>query len=381
MKETVLERARTRLMVVAPFFGSLLLRHPMRETDKVPTAAVNMRGEIMYNREFSEKLSMPEAVFVLAHEVMHNAFAHLARRGDRDPEVWNIANDAIINEILADEMHGDAKPINGCVMIKGASEYSSEQLYEKLWHEQEENGKQYGLNMDDLCHDDAEGSQPTPDEVKQMIADAKAELAAAATAAKMCGSLSANMEKIIGGFLDSKVPWYTVLERFFTGRAQQHQSWSHPNRRYLRKAYLPRRERMPSMGPIIVGVDTSGSIDDEELKKYFGHLNALFEQCHPTSVTVVYCDSAVHKVEEFTPDEFPIVSRPVVGGGGTDMGEIVRWANENAEPDCIVIFTDGYTPLPEPDECQYPLVWVCSTEALENESNVPGMVITDYKED
>lgn len=380
MKETTLERARTRLTVVAPFFGSILLRHAMREDNSIPTMAVNMRGEIMYNREFSDSLTMPEAVFVLAHEVMHVAFAHLARRGDRDPLVWNIANDAIINEILSREMSNDAKAPEGCVSIRGASEYSSEQLYEKLLKDQEK-GKQYGLNMDDLCHDEGDGEdkQPTEAEVKQMIADAKAELAAAATAAKMCGSLSAGMEKIVGGFLESHVPWHTVLERFFTGKAQQHQSWSHPNRRYLRTAYLPRRERMPSMGPVIIGVDTSGSVSEDELKQYFGHLNALFEQCHPSSVTVVYCDSTVSKVEEFLPDEFPIVSRKVVGGGGTDMGEIVRWANRNAEADAIVILTDGYTPYPSEDEVTTPLVWVCSTDAMDR-NPPPGIVIKDYRE-
>lgn len=383
MNENVLERARTRLMVVAPFFGSILLRHPMRATDTVPTAAVTNRGEILYNPEWCKDLTMPEAVFLLAHETMHVVFAHLARRGNRDPMVWNIANDAIINEIIRDEMRQDATPPAGAVDIPGAKGLSSEQLYEKLLR----GGQTPELTIDDLCHGGAGGQDGqdeamSPEDAKNAIADAKAELAAAATAAKMCGSLSANMEKVIGGFLDSKVPWYQVLERFFTGRADQHQSWSHPNKRFRHIAYLPRRQRMPSMGRVIIGVDTSGSIGMDELQAYFGHLNALFEQCHPSSVTVVYCDSEVKKVEDFTPEEFPIAVREVCGGGGTDMGKITEWVRENSEtPDALVIFTDGYTPVPAPEEVTCPLVWVCSSDVWDGPKgkDVPGLVITDYK--
>lgn len=381
MTENILERARTRLMVVAPFFGSILLRHPMRATDAIPTAAVTNKGEILYNEEWCKNLSMPEAVFILAHETMHVVFAHLARRGNRDPKTWNIANDAIINEIIEKEMAHDAKAPDGCVRIRGAMELSSEQLYEKLLKE----GTDQKLAVDDLCHGGPDGKDAAMNEedAKTAIADAKAELAASATSAKMCGGLSAGLERIVGGFLDSKVPWHQVLERFFTGRANQHQSWSHPNKRFRRLAYLPRRERQPSMGRVIIGVDTSGSIDMDELRKYFGHLNALFEQCHPTSVTVVYCDSEVQKVEDFSPDEFPITAREIYGGGGTDLREITDWVREQCEdPDALIIFTDGFTPVPEPSDVTCPLVWVCSTNEWEGSrgEHVPGMVITDYKE-
>lgn len=382
MNECVLERARTRLTVVAPFFGSLVLRHPMRATDEIPTAAVNRRGEILYNPEWCEKLSMPEAVFVLAHEVMHIVFAHLARRGKRDPMTWNIANDAIVNEILKREMGADAKMIEGAVDISGASDLSSEQLYEKLLKE----GTDQKLEVGDLMGGggEGEGEQPMSDaEVREAVAEAKAELASAATAAKMCGNLSGGMEQIVNGFLASRVPWFQVLERFFTGRASQHQSWSHPNKRFRRVAYLPRRERMPSMGHAVIGVDTSGSISMDELRQYFGHLNALFEQCHPSGVTVVYCDHKVEQVEDFTPSEFPIQARPCKGGGGTDMGEIVRWVGKQGEsPDALIIFTDGYTPVPSADEVTCPLVWVCSSNVWDGPdgARVPGEVITDYKE-
>ena len=133
------------------------------------------------------------------------------------------------------------------------------------------------------------------------------------------------------------------------------------------------------MGHVVIGVDTSGSIEYKDLQKYFGHLNALFEQCHPSMVTVVYCDCAVQKTEEFMPDEFPITAREVCGGGGTDMREVCEWAQKNAEADAVVIFTDGYTPVPRASEVHLPLVWVCSTDALRHQADVPGEVIEDLE--
>lgn len=378
MKKNVLERARARLVIVFPFFGTILLRHPMRATENVPTAAINLKGEIMYNPAFCEKLSMQQALFVLAHVTLHIAFAHLARRGDRDPKVWNIANDAIINEIIRKEMTCDAAFIDGYVEIPGASEFSSEQLYEKLVKDAKRTprgGTNYSLNMDDLCHDDGE-RPPTPEEVKQIILEAKEEVAAAATSSNMSGGLSATMEKMVADFINSKVPWYQALECFFTRYATQRQSWSHPNKRYRRVAYLPRRNRMPSLGHVAIGVDTSGSICYEELQQYFGHLNALFDQCHPSAVTVVYCNCEVLQTEDFTPDEFPIVAREVYGGGGTDMRKVVEWAQENSEAEAIIIFTDGFTPIPKEKDVRLPLVWVCSTDELEQHNDVPGLVIT-----
>ena len=378
-----MERARTRLSVVAPFFGSLALRHEMTATDAVPTAAVDKHGRILYNPEWCGRLTMAEALFVLAHETMHVVFAHLARRGDRDVYLWNVANDAIINEIIAKELGSYATPINGCVSIAGASEFSSEQLYEKLKQEQDGDATPPPLVMPDL-QGDAGGSEDkglSEAEAREVIADAKAELAAAATAAKMCGNLSADMKRFIGEFIQSRVPWYSVLERYLTGRAQQHQSWSRPNKRYLRRCYLPRRDRMPGMGEIVIGIDTSGSVTMGEWQTYFGHVNAIIEQCHPSQVTVVYCDYSVSKVDEFTPDEYPIAPREVIGGGGTDMRSICKWIAENRDDVSVaVVFTDGYTPTPEPEDVPCPLVWVCTTDEFERNPPRTGDVITDHKE-
>ena len=393
-----LQNAKINLIVEHPFFGSLLLKHPIDESSEVPTMAVTFDGHILYNRQWCEKKNQKELAFLLAHETMHVAFAHLARRGKRDPEVWNLANDAVINDMLIHANVGTF--IEGGFVIDGAREKTSEQVYEELMklRQQQKSGGGAGQGggsgqscgsgknqprgnsqnnvLPDLTYDK---SQHTQEECQAAIADAKSEAAAAAAAAQMMGKLSADLARSLGVFIESKIPWYQKLECFMQSHAQQHQSWSRPNKRYLRTAYLPRRQRYPTMGPIIIGVDTSGSITPEDLAKYFGHLTAIIDQCHPESVTVLYTDAKVCDIDEFEPSDYPIAPRTKVrGGGGTDMRAVIRWAKEQeVDPSLCLIFTDGYTPFPKKEDVPFPLVWLCTTDSMKEVRNVPGEILFD----
>lgn len=95
-----ISKAAVGLLLRHPFFGSLLYRHDVLISESVETAAVTLDRTILLNPEFVKKCSAPQLEFLLAHEVMHVVFAHIARRGDRDPVIYNIACDAVINETL-----------------------------------------------------------------------------------------------------------------------------------------------------------------------------------------------------------------------------------------------------------------------------------------
>ncbi len=388
--EDKMKDALVGLIIQAPFFGSLALKFPLAQRKDIPTMAVSFDGHIWYNPEWCAERTRNELIFLLAHESMHQALAHMARRGKRDPKVWNIANDAVINDILKKE--GIGTFVKGGVDLRDASLKTSEQLYDELMQNQDEQESGSGMGSgsgdgdgeencptlsDDLQHD--EGEERSEQENANAITNAKVVLAQAAAQAKMMGKLSGHLERLCNDFIDSKVPWWQMLEEYFTGKASQKISWSRPNKRYLRTAYMPRRERQPSMGPVIIGIDTSGSITSEEVAKYFGHLQAIVEQCNPSSVTVVYCDYSVVAVDRFTPGEYPVTHRKrLPGGGGTDMTAITRWIETECEeePEVCVIFTDGYTPFPNTATC--PLVWVCTTDAMDN-MKVLGKVIRDWR--
>ena len=83
-KATKMDKARAKIVLDHPFFASILLRRKMIETKQVPTLAVDARGTIYYNTEFTDKLSVPQLVWALCHEVGHVIGQHATRVGARN---------------------------------------------------------------------------------------------------------------------------------------------------------------------------------------------------------------------------------------------------------------------------------------------------------
>lgn len=354
----LITRAKAKLVLDQPFYASLVLRRPLIESFSIPTAAADARGRVYYNPAFilSDAVgTVAKCVFLLAHETLHVAFHHAHQDviGSRNQRACNIAMDKVINELLVQDSIGDF--IEGGQRHKGAEAMKWQDLYN------EDDGKGGGGGVgDDLipCPD----GEPSPAEAEELKQKASVELAQAAQAAKMQGKLSAGIERLVDDILTVKTPWYEILERFMVGFVSADYSWRRPNRRMMAHGmYLPGLSRVPTMGPMVIGVDTSGSIGGEELRVFSGHVNRIIEQCLPESVTVVYCDSEVAHVDTFQPDEYPVQLKPH-GGGGTDLRNIIKYVNEmNDTPDCCVIFTDGYTPYDSAPP-EYPVVWLVTTE-------------------
>ena len=77
--------ARIGLLLRAPFFGNLATRLTLINADAwCPTAATDGR-KFYYNSEFIKKLPAKQVEFLFGHEVLHNVYDHLSRRGERDP--------------------------------------------------------------------------------------------------------------------------------------------------------------------------------------------------------------------------------------------------------------------------------------------------------
>ena len=102
--ETKLASARTRLILDKPFLGALVLRLPMRAAsdDWCPTTATDART-FYYNPSYIDALSLDETQFMLAHEALHCALSHFARRQHRIKHRWDLACDYAINPLLIDD--------------------------------------------------------------------------------------------------------------------------------------------------------------------------------------------------------------------------------------------------------------------------------------
>ena len=383
--------ALIRLLVKHPFFGSIAAKRPIVEDESVGTACVTMDGTIKVSPKFIEKLDREQITFLIAHEAMHVVYAHLPRLQGRNPTVWNIATDAVINDMLARE--GIGRPIEGGVNMQGSADRTADEIYAELMKNAKGNSQSSGSgNGNDAgsgapCGTDAPSVQDLRPEdlskdlskgdIEREINQGKMEIASAAQSARMQGKLSGNLSEIIDKFLQSKTPWHQILERFMTSKAEQHHTWNRPNKRFLSTAYLPRRERMPRMGRLVVGIDVSGSISTDEVERFLGHVNAIIEQCPPKEVVIHYVTSEIKHTDIFVREDYPVQATQKRWYGGTDMGAITRWIDADSEgADLCVIFTDGYTPRPDTEPCD--IVWVVTTDCAMD--GFPGTILRDIDE-
>lgn len=133
-----IEIIKRKMLVKYPFFGSVVANVDYRANKNIETAGTDGKT-IYYNPNFLENLSVEEQTFIFAHEVCHIAFNHILRSEGKDPHIWNIATDAVINAFLRRD---GLKMVEGGVDIADAINYDAEQLYEKLLKEKQQQQQQ-----------------------------------------------------------------------------------------------------------------------------------------------------------------------------------------------------------------------------------------------
>lgn len=366
-----MQKARAKMLIKHPFFATLMMSTPAKECtvlpngQSCPTAATDMNN-LYYNPEFIESLDDDTVLFVLAHEVMHIALAHGMRLMQRNPILWNIACDFAINLVLEDSGFSVWQHALKDQKYEGMS---ADQIYEDLQKQVDAARKKAKSGeAGDPCDMFGDGGGmvgdlQSPEGAGDPAAEARTtrsiqqRVAQAANVARMAGKMSGSLERLVGEILDPQIPWAHVLRDYMTRVTKDDEVWGRRNRRFQR-VYLPARHS-EKMGEIVLIGDTSGSIGNDELCKYMAEAGAIAEDVHPERIRILWADTKVAGEQVFE-EGMPIVAKPC-GGGGTDMRVPLQKAEEY-QPECVVLFTDGYTPWPdvEPD---YPLIVCCTTDA------------------
>jgi predicted metal-dependent peptidase len=355
MAVTKLDRAKVSVVSQHPFFASILMKRKLIEDNTIKTAAVDQRGQIYYNPEFVESLSVDQLVFVLCHEVGHVIGQHSLRRGTRQAKRWNTAGDAWINDMLKAADIGEF--VDGCVDMPGSKDRTVDAIYDGLPDQPDGSGSGPGGIGDDIIE---RGDPLSSEEASQIDAETRVEVAQAAQAAKAQGKMTAGLDKIVTELLDVRVPWYDVLERYMIAFTKGDYSWARPNRRFT-DVYLPSVGKIATMGEFVLQVDVSGSITKRELDYYNSHMTRIVEQCSPERVHVLYTDSSVVKHVVFEQgEEFAL---EFYSGGGTDMESGFDYLDkEGISPEVFVCLTDGYTDFNTSKAPTYPVVWCISSD-------------------
>lgn len=381
-------QVRSNLLLGHPFFGSLSFKLDFVEDPSCKSTWTD-GVRLGYNPLFISRLSFDEVKGVFCHEIMHCVLSHHLREGDRVHERWNRACDYVINSTLIES--GFVLPLGALLDAKFA-DMSADKVYSLLPEETYGNGDGNGDDDGNSGNGDGDGNSDSdgnnsnsnsngngnngapcgcgevrapekengkplsPSETKQMIKEWKVAAHQAIQASKLAGNLPKGLERFIRKSLLPSVNWKQVLHRFVNQSARNDYSWFPPNKRYVyRGFYLPslKSEELP---PVVLVVDTSGSVGQKELDRFASELTSVLME-HRTSCTVIYCDSKIANVEEFSSDDLPLNLHPK-GGGGTNFRPAFDWVEEHGDtPSCLIYFTDLYCDsFPDyiPD---YPVLW------------------------
>jgi predicted metal-dependent peptidase len=182
-------------------------------------------------------------------------------------------------------------------------------------------------------------------------------LASAAQQAMQSGKLSAELARVVDFFLQPRLPWRSLLAQHLSATARNDYSYTRPSSRRGDPAVFPglRSEEID----LVIAVDTSGSIREEEIGQFFSEINAIKGQIR-ARIALLCCDA---EIDDASPvyfeawDEFDF-DPSLKGGGGTDFRPVFRWVDrQDMKPDTLVYFTDACGEFPA-EEPPYPTVWL-----------------------
>lgn len=344
-------QAATNVVLSNAFFATLLMRLKRVED---PTCETFWTDGIHlgFNPVFADSLTTPEIEAVLVHEVMHCANRHITRGGNREHEQWNRACDLAINPTI--EAEGYTLP-KGRLLNPAFAGMSAEEIYMLLPPPDPNGGKGGSPNG---CGEVR--VPPSAEHIPSVDADWQAATIQAANAAKMQhGDLPAFIKRLVDEIREPQIRWQEVLTRFVQQTAKEDYTYRRPNKRYIYTGiYLPSMmsEQVP---PLVIAVDTSGSIGEKTLRVFGGEMTGIADLCRPQCVYVMYVDAKVHRVDTFEQGE--TITVDPMGNGGTDFRPVWDKIKEmGIEPCCIIYLTDMYGSFPE--DSQIPTIWASTTK-------------------
>ena len=370
-------KARIKLLLRHPFFGSIAMHMNPREvtpellkTTGIQTMAVDIYGNLFYYPPWVQQQNDQTLMTALAHEVMHIALKHLSRLGSRQPRVWNIATDAAINGILSDSLPMPHEWVN-IPKMKGKS---AEEIYDWLIKDAKRINS-YGISWDShiFGKPDKNGNGGSPHQLPgQIPIDVPRVIREAYNFAKQRGTMPASLERMFADILNPVMDWKEILRRYIVSVVPHDFTYARPSKKaYATGFYMPRvvRENID----IVIGVDSSGSISDEEYTEFLSEIYAMTRQFDSLRATVLVCDAKIQEVVEINENFDPTMIHGT-GRGGTSCLPVYEWIKENKSDNIklLIYFTDGWIDTPA-EEKPFHTLWVVTPNgSTEFSKNMPN---------
>ena len=351
--------ARVGLLLRQSFFGNLATRMKLINADEWCATAATDGRNFYYNSRFIMMLKTKEVEFLFGHEVLHVVYDHIDRRGNRDPQIWNIANDYTVNADLKRHKVGQFITTVPCLYEQKYDGKTSEEIYDDLM----KNVQKIDINQlidqmiddhmdgDDEGEGDGEGDQEgkgkrpkmSAEERERIRQEVKQAIIAAAQSAE-AGSLPKGVERLVRQATNPIMPWRELIQTNLTSAIRNDYSWMRPSRRGWHMDAV-----MPGMTPgeeidVVVAIDMSGSISDKQAQQFLGEIAGMMEAFDGYKVHVFCFDTEIYNPQDFTSENMDTIDNyEPAGGGGTDFDAIFEYLKKVGNvPKRLICFTDGY---------------------------------------
>jgi predicted metal-dependent peptidase len=324
--------------------------------------------------------------FLLAHEAMHILTGSLLRKGDRDIELWNMATDFEINYLLKDMGFEIPQSVLYSKEFH-TNYYYAEKIYDLLQQEAGERadnmkgigqGEETGQESseDDQNNDEGQGDADQDEDksqgggygkylpdyqkkqldhheypkTQQEMVQAKTNTQNALSTASQIeremqkihgvGTLPSSIQRMIDRLMTPQITWKDLLNTVATTFTKNNYSYRRCNPYYrMQNIYVPTLRSPESK--VVVIVDTSGSIGEDELRLFISEVVPIMEMFNTTFIT---CDAEVY-VDDIVENAMGVedILNHIKGGGGTVFAPAFKWVEENMMDSCtLILMTDGY---------------------------------------
>ena len=349
--------ARVGLLLKASFFGNLATRLKLINADEWCATAATDGRNFYYNTRFIEMLRPKEIEFLFGHEVLHCVYDHFGRRGDRDPQLWNIANDYCVNGDLVKHNVGEKITSVPCLYDRKYDGMSSEEVYDQLYEKADkiDIGSMLDQMIDEHLDGDGDGDGDGDEEgrgrpkltaeEKQAIKDEikEAMLAAAATV-DGAGNLPAGVKRLIQQLTEPQMNWREILRMNLESTIKADYTWMRASRKGWHMDAVMPGQKPDEMIDIAVMLDASGSISPDMLRDFLSEIQGIMDSFPSYKIHVVTFDTDCYNPAQYDSDNLDsMIDYEVSGGGGTDFDCIFTYLkDQEITPRRLIVFTDGY---------------------------------------
>lgn len=390
----VMRRAINYLTLEHEFWAALLFEMRLVEVTTPPVRILGRGADqsfpftmgtdgkrIFWDRSFVESLNHAVCAFGLTHEVCHPMLMHLQRiyehgisgkdwtpRTDtkgrlltRNPVVWNIAGDLIINPML--KASGFKLWDKCCYDPKydPAKGWTTEKVYDDLIKNQPNQPKRPGPGAPGEGWGDL--IEPSPEtDLEAEAEEWKDRLVRAATLARARGTLPGSVEGLIKEYTEPVYPVWLLLERYVDSCLKSDDfSWHRPHQTFMQAGIILPGPYSEQVSRVDLWYDTSGSVSDSDLTRFHRVGGDIIRNAQPGVLALGQCDASVTSYQEIRLSTDWPTEVKITGRGGTSFQPPFSYLSErNIRPSLLIYLTDLEGDFPS-EPPPYPVLWVSTT--------------------